>query len=119
MVVNTAKSVFNIQNRIFFKFTNRVISLLECNKHNELFQEYMTPYIDAINDLEDSQIIELFELICRNDRLGAEDGIKLADPEDIGGYAQYSLKLLVDARPELLSKRYKKLIMEYKFATKL
>ena len=107
-----ASIAYQIQNDTFLK-GNFKYSIGNKVSPSEIFE--FKNYIEAISNLDDeNEIKELFNMICEYDEIGIIDGRIKGDPNDIKGYAQYTLKLLVDMYPEVLSRKYKKLLFEFK-----
>ena len=109
-----AMKAYDIQDFIF-GHSSMVCYYLD-NKEFEKANIELAEYIDAISELmnNEEEIIKLFDLIRVKDQLGIINNYPEGDPNDITGYAQYSLKLLVDMYPEVLSRKYKKLLFEFK-----
>ena len=93
---------------------------IQCKLYSEYMSSFafdsidkfdMTEYLDAVEQLSDEESIKLFNIIIDEDNLRPN---LCSDITDTKMYSQYSLKLLVDSKPNLLNKLYKKAILEFR-----
>ena len=99
-----AREAYEIQCRLFSEY----ISSFSFDSIDEFD---MVEYLDAIEQLSDEESIKLFNIIIDEDDLRPNLCSDITDTEK---YSQYSLQLLVDSKPNLLNKLYKKAILEFR-----